>query len=104
MVQGLEGCVGRFMEMGMTGPRLLNLDLRDLKSLHLPQDDKTKLKRKVSWSVGSPWVKSGSAGFVTVTIRVLFFFFFLFHIILLLLFVFFMQNIYISGKGTEVSG
>ncbi|KAK4323483.1 hypothetical protein Pmani_005798 [Petrolisthes manimaculis] len=47
VVQGLEGCVGRFIEVGMTGPRLLNLDLRDLKSLHLPQDDKTKLKRKV---------------------------------------------------------
>lgn len=47
MVQGLEGCVARFLEVGMTGPRLLNLDLRDLKSLHLPQDDKTKLKRKV---------------------------------------------------------
>ncbi|XP_063612256.1 neurabin-1-like isoform X2 [Penaeus indicus] len=47
IVQGLEGCVGRFQEIGITGPRLLNLDVRDLKALGLAPDDKSKLKRKV---------------------------------------------------------
>ncbi|XP_066987179.1 uncharacterized protein [Macrobrachium rosenbergii] len=47
VVQGLESCVSRFQEIGMTGPRLLNLDIRDLKSLGLPPDEKSKLKRKV---------------------------------------------------------
>ncbi|XP_069165716.1 uncharacterized protein Spn isoform X13 [Procambarus clarkii] len=47
VVQGLESCVGRFQDIGMTGPRLLNLDIRDLKSLGLPAEDKSKLKRKV---------------------------------------------------------
>ncbi|XP_042203284.1 uncharacterized protein LOC121853307 isoform X17 [Homarus americanus] len=47
VVQGLESCVGRFQDIGMTGPRLLNLDIRDLKSLGLPADEKSKLKRKV---------------------------------------------------------
>nr|XP_053627329.1 uncharacterized protein LOC128684956 isoform X1 [Cherax quadricarinatus] len=47
VVQGLESCVGRFQDIGMTGPRLLNLDVRDLKSLGLPAEDKSKLKRKV---------------------------------------------------------
>ncbi|XP_071544361.1 uncharacterized protein Spn isoform X19 [Panulirus ornatus] len=47
VVQGLESCVGRFQDVGMTGPRLLNLDVRDLKALGLPTEEKTKLKRKV---------------------------------------------------------
>ncbi|XP_047481473.1 sterile alpha motif domain-containing protein 14-like, partial [Penaeus chinensis] len=47
IVQGLEGCVGRFQEIGITGPRLLNLDVRDLKALGLAPDDKSRLKRKV---------------------------------------------------------
>ncbi|XP_064099799.1 uncharacterized protein LOC135210852 isoform X4 [Macrobrachium nipponense] len=47
VVQGLESCVSRFQEIGMTGPRLLNLDIRDLKSLGVPPDEKSKLKRKV---------------------------------------------------------
>ncbi|XP_068231055.1 LOW QUALITY PROTEIN: uncharacterized protein [Palaemon carinicauda] len=47
VVQGLESCVGRFQEIGMTGPRLLNLDIRDLKALGVPADEKSKLKRKV---------------------------------------------------------
>lgn len=40
--------MGRFQEIGITGPRLLNLDVRDLKALGLAPDDKSKLKRKVS--------------------------------------------------------
>lgn len=47
IVQGLENCVNRFQEIGMTGPRLLNLDVRDLKSLGLPADEKSRVKRKV---------------------------------------------------------
>uniref|UniRef100_A0A0P4VYI6 SAM domain-containing protein n=2 Tax=Scylla TaxID=6760 RepID=A0A0P4VYI6_SCYOL len=47
VVQGLEGCVAKFQDMAITGPRLLNLDARDLKNLGLPTDDKNKIKRKV---------------------------------------------------------
>lgn len=49
VVQGLEGCVGKFQELAITGPRLLNLDARDLKNLGLATEDKNKIKRKVSF-------------------------------------------------------
>ncbi|CAL4078958.1 unnamed protein product, partial [Meganyctiphanes norvegica] len=47
VVQGLEGCVGKFQSGGITGPRLLNLDARDLKNLALTSEEKNKIKRKV---------------------------------------------------------
>ena len=44
---GLGQHAGSFAALGMTGPRLLNLDTRELKALNLSPEDKAQLKKKV---------------------------------------------------------
>ena len=45
--QGLEGQVNKFISAGITGPRLINIDTKDLKTMGLSSEEKTKIKRKV---------------------------------------------------------
>ncbi|KAB7496845.1 Neurabin-1 [Armadillidium nasatum] len=47
VLQGLENYVSTFVNAGITGPRLVNIDTKDLKNLGLSSDDKNKIKRKV---------------------------------------------------------
>lgn len=44
---GLEEHISKFLEHGVTGGALLQLDSRDLKILGVSGDDKTKFKRKL---------------------------------------------------------
>lgn len=44
---GLEQHIPRFLEQQVTGTTLLGLESRDLKTLGVAGDDKTRLKRKL---------------------------------------------------------